>query len=334
VVAIPIQRSTLNRVVFILLSLATGAMLGNAVVNLVPESFENASTAVVWSLSLVGIMLCFILYKVLNVGCHHATGGHCRDEHCKCEAKKLCKGPACAIKSIASFLREAAISFGPPVATIAAYELLTAGVGLDRTPASGLVCAAVLLWFVVNKVRRSRHNHGDNHGDHHGHSHSEHTPLSGAPAGHIHHTGWMSLVSHAMDNFMDGVLIAVAYQVSPEVGIATTLAIVLHEIPMEFGGFGVLINAGFSRWAAIGINFGSAMVATSGTLLTLWLGSRVQGLSVWLTPLCAAIVLNITLSGLMPQLHKETRWKYSLLQVAIILVGTAAIFTVHCFFPE
>jgi hypothetical protein len=75
-------------------------------------------------------------------------------------------------------------------------------------------------------------------------------------------------------------------------------------------------------------------VATGGTALTLWLGNWLQGLSVWLTPLCAAIVLNITLSGLMPQLHKETRWKYSLIQLAIILVGAAAIFTVHCFFPE
>jgi len=60
----------------------------------------------------------------------------------------------------------------------------------------------------------------------------------------------MSLVSQRMDNLHDGILIGVAYQISTEVGIGTTLAIVLHEIQW-FGGFGVLINAGFTAGAPL-----------------------------------------------------------------------------------
>ena len=327
VFAIPIKRSTLDLVVFLLLSLATGAMLGNAMVNLVPESFENASPTLVWGLVFVGLVFCFMVEKVLNMGCHHSSEGHCRLEHCHCEAEKLCNQGCSSDKT--SWVKKAVVAFLPPVVAVASYQGLTA-LGLDRSYSSAIVIVAVLGFYIVTKARAMMAD------DHHGHSHSSHTPLAQSSAGHIHVTGWMSLVSHGLDNFMDGVLIAVSYQVSTEVGIATTIAIVLHEIPMEFGGFGVLINAGFSRWGAIAVNFGSALVATSATALTLWLGSQLQGLSVWLTPLCAAIVLNITLSGLMPQLIRETRFKRSLIIAALVLSGVAAsaIFAVHLFFPE
>src|SRR4051812_4302544 len=103
---------------------------------------------------------------------------------------------------------------------------------------------------------------------------------------------------------------------------------------MEFGGFGVLINAGFSRWGAIAVDFGSAMIATAGTVSTLYLGTKVQGLSLWLPPICAGIVLHITLSGLMPQLYKETDTRRSMIQLLVMVLGILAIFGVHLLLPE
>jgi zinc and cadmium transporter len=249
VAAIPVRKQTIDKVLFYLVSLATGAMLGNAIVHLMPESFENANPMTASILIVAGFLFSFLMEKVLNLRCHHSAGGHCHAAHGACAADD---------------------------------------------------------------------DHDDDHDEKAFH----------APNGHIHHTGWMSLVSHGMDNFMDGVLIGVSFLVSVPTGIATTVAIVLHEIPMEFGGFGILINAGFSRWGAILVNFSSGIVAMLGTVLTLWLGSSVQGLSAYLTPVCAGIVFYITAAGLVPQLQKETNPRRSLVQFVVMLVGIAAMVAV------
>jgi zinc and cadmium transporter len=55
----------------------------------------------------------------------------------------------------------------------------------------------------------------------------------------------MNLISDAVHNLIDGMLIGASYCVSIPIGIATTVAVVLHEIPQEMGDFAVLITGGF-----------------------------------------------------------------------------------------
>src|SRR3989344_4756876 len=64
--------------------------------------------------------------------------------------------------------------------------------------------------------------------------------------------------------FLDGVVIAVSYMASVELGVATTLAIILHEIPQEIGDFGILIHAGLAKMKALLFNFLSALCAIVG----------------------------------------------------------------------
>ena len=49
--------------------------------------------------------------------------------------------------------------------------------------------------------------------------------------------GFMVLVGDALENFMDGIVIGSAFMLSPAAGIATTLAVIVHEIPIELGDF-------------------------------------------------------------------------------------------------
>jgi zinc and cadmium transporter len=194
------------------------------------------------------------------------------------------------------------------------------------------------------KPQHGAHNHGHDHGHDHGHEHSKpgcrsstdgHHHFGGHGHAHraeyIHPTGWMSLFSHSIHNFGDGVLIAIAFMTSIPMGIATTVAIVLHEIPMELGEFGVLVNAGFKRKQAILVNMVSGVVALIGTALTLWLGSEIEGLSAILTPVGAGTVVYIAACGLIPQLQKETCARKSRMQFFIVLAGLAAMLALSVF---
>src|SRR3989338_3881404 len=69
------------------------------------------------------------------------------------------------------------------------------------------------------------------------------------------HLGSLILISDGLHNFIDGVIIGVSYLLGIEVGIATTIAIIMHEIPQEIGDFGILIYAGYSRTSALFYNF-------------------------------------------------------------------------------
>lgn len=63
-------------------------------------------------------------------------------------------------------------------------------------------------------------------------------------------TGYLNLVANTMDNFTHGLSLGGAFLVSLRLGIFTTFAILVHEIPHEVGDFAILLNSGFTRWHA------------------------------------------------------------------------------------
>ena len=142
---------------------------------------------------------------------------------------------------------------------------------------------------------------------------------------HKHHLGILTLVGDGMHNFLDGLVIAGSYLVSVPVGIATTIAVVLHEIPQEIADFGVLLYAGFSKAKALLFNFLSAAVAIAGAVAGLLLGARGEAFILFILPFAAGGFIYIAGANLIPELHKERNFKNSLKQIFFILLGIAVI---------
>lgn len=134
---------------------------------------------------------------------------------------------------------------------------------------------------------------------------------------------YMNLLGDAAHNLLDGVVIAAAYAVDIRVGIATTIAILFHEIPQEMGDFGVLIHGGVSRKRALFFNFVTALTALGGAILTILLINLVDQVTLFLIPFAAGTFIYIAGSDLIPQLHKEKALRNSLLQLLFFSVGIA-----------
>ncbi|MEK7065773.1 MAG: ZIP family metal transporter [Patescibacteria group bacterium] len=138
--------------------------------------------------------------------------------------------------------------------------------------------------------------------------------------------GYLVLYADAVHNFTDGIIIAASYLISIPVGIATTIAVILHEIPQEIGDFGLLIHSGFSKWHALGVNFISALAAVVGTLLGLFLGSSFSFLTPFIIAFAAGGFLYIAGTDLLPEIHKTADPRRSAIQFLAIIGGIGIMF--------
>jgi len=144
---------------------------------------------------------------------------------------------------------------------------------------------------------------------------------------HTHPIAIMNLVWDMVHNLIDGLIIGASYLVSIPVGIATTLAVVLHEIPQEIWDFGVLIHGGFSRRKALLLNFLTALTAVVGVVIAFVLYRYTDGMVAVLIPFAAGTFIYIAGSDLIPELHKENTLAHSVPQILFFLLGIGIMST-------
>ena len=142
----------------------------------------------------------------------------------------------------------------------------------------------------------------------------------------IKHFVVMILFGDGVHNFIDGLAIGASFLVSIPVGIATSLAVILHEIPHEIGDFATLIHGGLDKKQAIFYNFVSGLTAILGTLFALVLSQYITGINDFLIPFAAANLIYIAGTNLIPELHKETRLNKIAIQVFTFLLGIAIMY--------
>ena len=162
----------------------------------------------------------------------------------------------------------------------------------------------IIFSFILEKFLRWRHCH---------------IPTSSE---HPHSFAVMNLFGDAIHNLIDGLIVGGSFIVSFPVGMASTLAVVFHEIPQELGDFGVLIHGGFSKRKALGFNLLTALTAIIGTIIALTFGSIIEGFTPLLLSFSAGNFIYIAGSDLIPELRKdEANFKKSTLQIISICLG-------------
>jgi len=144
----------------------------------------------------------------------------------------------------------------------------------------------------------------------------------------VHTFGYMNLIGDSIHNFIDGVIIAATFIVDIRLGLITTLAIALHEIPQEIGDFGVLIYAGFKKKKALFLNFLVALTVVLGGIFGYYLSSGAESLVKYFIPFAAGGFIYIAASDLLPEIKKETNLKKSFASFGMFIIGIILMYIV------
>ena len=164
-----------------------------------------------------------------------------------------------------------------------------------------VVLVGFIVFFIIEKVLHWRHCH-KGHCD-------------------VHTFQYMNLVGDSIHNFIDGLIMAASFVVSVPLGLSTTFAIAVHEIPQEIGDFGVLIYGGFSKRKALTLNFLIALTAVIGGIIGYFVASSLTQIVVYILPFAAGGFLYIAATDLVPEIRKELDMKKSLFTIFIFVVG-------------
>lgn len=135
------------------------------------------------------------------------------------------------------------------------------------------------------------------------------------------------IIGDAFHNAIDGVVIAASFLTSQELGVFVTLSVILHEIPQELGDFGILIQSGYSRKKAFLANILSGSTALIFGIGAYFAMDIVKSSIPWALAISAASFLYIALADLIPEMHRKTSIKDSLIQITLILTGVLIIYT-------
>jgi len=142
---------------------------------------------------------------------------------------------------------------------------------------------------------------------------------------------YLNLIGDGIHNLIDGMIIAASFFINITVGLATTVAVIFHELPQEIGDFGVLIYGGFTRYKALLFNFLSALTAIVGVLISNYFLKDYVG---FLMALAAGGFIYLAASELIPEIQKEENIGKSMIQFVLFVFGIVLIWSLGIIFPE
>jgi len=174
---------------------------------------------------------------------------------------------------------------------------------------SSTILLGIITFFVLNKLIHWKHTHSKKEVIHKSHKGKK-------------SIAYLNLLGDGIHNFLDGLIIAGSYLVSIPTGIATTIAVTIHEAPQEIADFGVLVYSGFTRKKALMFNFLSAALGIVGAIIGIALGVNSLSFIKIILPFTAGAFIYIAGSNLIPELLcDEHKCSNIIRQIVAFVVG-------------
>src|SRR3989344_1937311 len=142
---------------------------------------------------------------------------------------------------------------------------------------------------------------------------------------HVESLPWMLVAGDTGHNFLDGVVIALAYIANPALGLPTAIAIALHEIPQEIADFAILLDRGWSKTKVIAVNILSALAAFVGIAVAYIALPFLETSLPILLGLVAGVFIYIAASQLVPEIHHRAGHEHANRILLAFVIGIILI---------
>ena len=177
---------------------------------------------------------------------------------------------------------------------------------------------AIVIFFVLERFLWWYHHHRIHAEEHTGEA--EHPEESAVAA-----KAYLLLTGDALHNFVDGVLIAVAFLTDFSLGVGVAVGVIAHELPQEIADFGVMLHAGFSKVKTLLLNFIAASATLVGAVITFFIAPTIEGFTPFVVAFAIGVFVYIALSDLIPEIHHRSEHKYDLVHLALFVGGIVLI---------
>ncbi|XP_073340341.1 zinc transporter Slc39a7 isoform X2 [Pagrus major] len=153
-------------------------------------------------------------------------------------------------------------------------------------------------------------------------SKDEKVPKKEEKSADIKVSGYLNLAADFTHNFTDGLAIGASFLVSPAVGAVTTLTILLHEVPHEIGDFAILVQSGCTKKKAMCLQLLTALGALAGTACSLLAEGVGAAATAWILPFTAGGFVYIATVTVLPELLAgRSSFGQSLMEILAMLFG-------------
>ena len=166
----------------------------------------------------------------------------------------------------------------------------------------------------------------------HGHAHRNQSDVAKKMA--VKKFVYLNLIGDGIHNLIDGMTIAASFLINFPVGLATTVAVISHEIPQEIGDFAILVYGGFTRNKALLFNFLSALAAIAGAISANYFSIYIDNFVGLLIALSTGGFVYLAASELIPEIQKEENIEKSMVQLVLFVLGIGLIRYLGVVFPE
>lgn len=141
--------------------------------------------------------------------------------------------------------------------------------------------------------------------------------------GEVKVAGYLNLFADCFHNFTDGLAIGASFAAGENVGVITTLTILLHEVPHEIGDYAILIQSGVPPMKAIMLQLLTAVGALTGCVVSLLAqGDSLSGSSAFILPFTAGGFIYIATVSVIPDiLEGASTLKQSVMEIIALLLG-------------
>jgi zinc and cadmium transporter len=286
-------------------SFATGALIGAALLGLLPEAMEAVGPGGAHSIGIAlvaGLGVFFIIEKLVLWRHAHSH------EHEDPVAREV------VVRGVTDVLSHGDEVGGDPLAVNAGHDQGHGGHGShDHAHAHSRASGFDAQGHALAHTGPSGFD-AQGHAHSHGHNHS-----------HDGASGVLVLIGDSIHNALDGILIAAAFLTSVPLGLVTTLAVAAHEIPHRVGDFALLLHAGMSRRRAMFLNMATGLASVLGGIVAYFGLNKAQQALPYALALAAAGFLYIAVAGLIPGLHRRADPRTSLAQVLLMGIGVGII---------